>query len=104
MAAMLVHLLTERGATVRQIMRDGTDDAHMAEFALSRFDALCIIGLFDPRGYERILRLIPALGPSEGDANVFIGVDRSPDAEPDTSSHNINIHRSLGALCTAMLS
>jgi predicted PurR-regulated permease PerM len=103
-AAMTVHMLTEGGATVRKIMRGATDYAHLAEFDPSGFDALCIIGLFDARGCERILKILPVLGRSERDANVFVGVDRTPDAEPDTPSLSINIHKSVGALCAAILS
>lgn len=102
-AAMLVHLLTERGATVRQIVRDSTAHAEMAELDQTRFDAVCIVGLFDPRGYARIIRLIPPTARTEGDANLFIGVDRSLSAERETAPGEIDIHETVSSLCSAIL-
>lgn len=102
-AAMLVHMLTERGATVRQIVRDSSVHAGMAELDQGRYDAVCIVGLFDPRGCERIMRLIPPIARSEGDASLFIGVDRSPSAERKTAPGNIDIHETVSSLCCAIL-
>ena len=103
-AAMLVHMLTERGATVRQIVRDSTSHAEMAELDQSLFNVICIVGLVDPKRYERITRLIPPIARSKDDANLFIGVDRRLSAERETAPEGIDIHETVSSLCSAIFS
>lgn len=101
-AAMLLHMLTERGANVRQIDRRTAARAETADLDPGLFDALCIVGLFDPKGYERMTRLMPALSHHEKGDQVFVGVDRRLDSERDTASDDIKVLPSLSALCAAV--
>ena len=101
-AAMLVHMLTERGATVSEVVRDAAGPSQMAELDQTQFDAICLVGLFDTKGHERIMRLVPPIARSEAQANLFIGVERCAVAERDTASGDTTIHHTLSSLCSAI--
>lgn len=80
-SAMLVQMLTQRGANVREADRDGLRRPDLANLDLTGFDVLCIAGLLDERMLLRFLPLKQQLEARWPGVRLIMGVRRIIDDE-----------------------
>lgn len=101
-SAMLVQMLKRRGADIREVDRDGLRRPDLANLDLTGIDVLCVAGLIDDRGFQRILPLKRQVEAAWPDVKVVIGVRRTVDEDGESAdilSGDAALHTTLSEFC-----
>lgn len=101
-SAMLVQMLKRRGADIREVDRDGLRRPDLANLDLTGIDVLCVAGLIDDRGFQRILPLKRQVEAAWPNLKMVIGVRRTMDEDgqsADILSEDAALHTTLSELC-----
>jgi predicted PurR-regulated permease PerM len=105
-SAMLVQMLTRRGANVREADRDGLRRPDLANLDLTGFDVLCVTGLLDERILQRFIPLREQLEAAWPGVKLIMGVRRTIEDEiegaADPLATEYDLPATLSEMCQAL--